>query len=270
MDEIQPKSYENEDQNHNNLTEGNDEMIKNQQFNSSWQNVRINRRLQTIEDGMEQLFTMLDTLGTEQNKFDEKLSGGRKDGLDMEELNKLEARLRAKLEESGPKDIGDDDIRLKIANLEKQIKKVEDNILRPKNGDNNDDKRFGDFSERVEEIEKSVKGEFSGVRFEMKSLATREELGDYVKWTALEEALKLRADKSSEVGHPEKNYNKEEDVSEDNNKEKSKHGIDDKEDKQQKTDKEAVVVTSLSNQDDNSEVGIYCYKQIVFFRQNDL
>ena len=127
MDEIQPKSYENEDQNHNNLTEGNDEMIKNQQFNSSWQNVRINRRLQTIEDGMEQLFTMLDTLGTEQNKFDEKLSGGRKDGLDMEELNKLEARLRAKLEESGPKDIGDDDIRLKIANLEKQIKKVEDN-----------------------------------------------------------------------------------------------------------------------------------------------
>ena len=65
-------------------------------FNTTWNNVRVNKRLQAIEDGVDTLFSMLDILTAEHNKLEDKYKKNEnmdKEGISMEDFMKLKEKL---------------------------------------------------------------------------------------------------------------------------------------------------------------------------------
>ena len=74
-------------------------------FNTTWNNVRVNKRLQAIEDGVDTLFSMLDILTAEHNKLEDKYKKNR-EGISMEAFMKLKEKLDSVAENAAGSETG--------------------------------------------------------------------------------------------------------------------------------------------------------------------
>eukprot|EP00112_Aurelia_sp_Birch-Aquarium-sp1_P014876 Seg3243.2 transcript_id=Seg3243.2/GoldUCD/mRNA.D3Y31 product="Glutamine-rich protein 2" protein_id=Seg3243.2/GoldUCD/D3Y31 len=104
-------------------------------FNTTWNNVRVNKRLQAIEDGVDKLFSMLDILTAEQHKLEDQYTKNEsvdKEGVNMEDFMKLKDKLDSVAEkDAGPETSGaaevaeSKDFESNIAEIKERLEKLE-------------------------------------------------------------------------------------------------------------------------------------------------
>ena len=160
-------------------------------LNNSWNNVRVNKRLQALEDGVDKLFAMLDILTNEQKKLKGAYKNDRENDV-AEEMKKLKDDVTAMRTRLDKMSGFEDDISV----VNKRLDIVEQTLETLKATDKN----LADLEKRIHDLEATnskyddsrFDKEFVDLKKRLEGLTPRKEMVEYVKWSALEDALDVR------------------------------------------------------------------------------
>ncbi|XP_065063981.1 paramyosin-like isoform X2 [Rhopilema esculentum] len=166
-------------------------------LNNSWNNVRVNKRLQALEDGVDKLFAMLDILTNEQKKLKGAYNNDRENDI-VEEMRKLKDDVTAMQTRLDKMNGFEND----IAAVNKRLDIVEQTLDTFKASNKNlaNDDVISDLEKRLRDLEATnskddyskFDKELADLKKRIEGLTPRKEMVEYVKWSALEDALDVR------------------------------------------------------------------------------